>query len=531
MKSPNTRKIVIIGGGTAGWMTAAYLAKYRGGENITVIESDKIPKIGVGESVTPHVASFFDEIGIPVHDWMLKTGAVYKYANKFVNWKAGKGESEYFSFNFTIPENNFYKDISVNRTQHDFSGDVIQTRSIDYMSHLCQREGYDRFDRYFNPQYHYMEKNVAPFKDGEHLLNQPFSFSQHINAELASAYLCNEIAKPQGVKHIIAKVDQINSEHDFVKSIVLDNGDTITADLFIDCSGFHKVLVKQLGWPEKIYEHHPIDSAWVCQTLYEDQETEMVNYTQSIAEPHGWRFKIGLYHRMGNGYCFDSRYVSEADAKEHFIKQVNNRKAEPRLIKWKPTRLEKFGGGNVAAVGLSCGFVEPLEANALYTIITSVRRLNNVLDNDILDFTVYNEKMGYTIDDIADFILVHYTLSSRNDTTFWKDMQQLGKELNHKDLVLDKIYQLKNTMKSAIEGYTMFPDYMWAQLAVSWGIEVDKKQLNPTTLALAKLHFNNSEQKHSLISDHVQSNYQWHKENVFKGLNSNEWVQQYNLKF
>jgi hypothetical protein len=136
--------------------------------------------------------------------------------------------------------------------------------------------------------------------------------------------------------------------------------------------------------------------------------------------------------------------------------------------------------------------------------------------------------MGYTIDDIADFILVHYTLSSRDDTAFWRDMQKLGKKLNHKELVLEKIYQSKNTMKSAIEGYTMFPDYMWAQLAVSWGIDVNKKQLNSTTLALAKLHFNNSEQKHNIISNHVQPNYQWHKENVFNGLNSIEWEQRYN---
>lgn len=521
------RKIVIIGGGTAGWMTAAYLAKYRGGENITVVESDKIPKIGVGESVTPHVSNFFEEIGVPVHDWMLKTGAVYKYANKFVNWKTGAGESEYFSFNYPFPEKNFYKDISVNRTQEDFTDIVDNPRSIDYLSYLCQNDEYKRFDMYFNPQFHYMEKNVAPFKDGEHLLNQPFSFSQHINAELASEYLCNEIAKPQGVTQIIAKVEKINHIGDVIDSIELDNGQTITGDLFIDCSGFHKVLVKTLGWGEKTYQHHPIDGAWVCQTNYSDQAAEMVNYTQSIAEPHGWRFKIGLYHRMGNGYCFDSRYVSNEAAREHFLSQIKNPKADPRLIKWKPTRLEKFGSGNVAAIGLSCGFVEPLEANALYTIITSIRRLNNVLDQPVLDFGVYNEKMSYTIDDIADFILVHYTLSSRDDTDFWRDMRQLGKELNHKDLVLEKIYEPKNTMKAAIQGYTMFPDYMWAQLAVSWGIKVDRMKLDPVIMSLAKLHFSHSEQKHSIISDNMSASYHWHKENIFKGLDGQTWYENY----
>lgn len=122
--------------------------------------------------------------------------------------------------------------------------------------------------------------------------------------------ICNEIAKPQGVTQIVAKVQQVNADGDNIKNIILDNGDIITADLFIDCSGFYKVLINKLKWPEKVYSNHPINSAWVCQTVYEDQETEMVNYTQSIAEPHGWRFKIGIYHRMGNGYCFDSRYTA-----------------------------------------------------------------------------------------------------------------------------------------------------------------------------------------------------------------------------
>ena len=521
------RKIVIIGGGTAGWMTAAYLAKYRGGSNITVVESDKIPKVGVGESVTPHVASFFEEIGIPVHDWMLKTGAVYKYANKFVNWKTGNGESEYFSFNYTVPEKHFYKDISQAKTQEDFSDDVENARSIDYLVHLCQQEGYDRFDKYFNPQFYYMEKNVAPFMNGEHLLNQPLSFSQHINAELASSYICDEIAKPKGVKQIIAKVVDVDHEGDNIKSITLDNGEVLAADLFIDCSGLHKVLVRKLGWEEKTYEHHPIDGAWVCQTIYTDQQNEMVNYTQSIAEPYGWRFKIGLYHRMGNGYCFSSKYLENDKARDYFVSQVGNRKAEPRLINWKPTRLTKFGSGNVAAIGMSCGFVEPLEANALYIIISSIRRLNNVLDQDTLDFSLYNEKMGYTIDDIADFILVHYTLSSRKDTEFWKDMYELGKKLHHRELITEKIYEVKNTMKAAIQGYTMFPDYMWAQLAVSWGIPVNKRALNETIYPLAKLHFDISERKHSYISNHVQPNYQWHRDTIFKGMDSETWVNNY----
>lgn len=520
-------KIVIVGGGTAGWMTAGYLSKYRGGENITLIESPTIPKIGVGESVTPHVCNFFEEIGIDEFDWMKETGAVHKYANKFVNWH-GTNDTQYFSFNYTIPSKNFFKDIPVNRTQQDFSNNVQESRSIDILSSLCLEEKFNRFDRYFNPQFHYMENNVMPYKEGQDLLNQPFSHAHHINAELAGNYIRDKVAVPAGVTHIIANVENVNTNGKNISSLKLDTGETITADLYIDCTGFGRVLVNALGWKTKEY-NTPIDSAWVCQTDYDDPKNEMVNYTQSIAEPYGWRFKIGVYHRMGNGYCFSSKHISDKDAHDYFIKQIGKQRTEPRLIKWQPSRLEKFGDGNCAAVGLSCGFIEPLEANALYTIITSIRRLNNVLDNNDLNFSTYNEKMIYTIDDIMDFIIVHYTLSTRDDTEFWRDMKQIGIEKNHKQLVIDKIYQEKNTMLAATQGYTMFPDYMWAQLAVSWNIPFITKECSSEELELAKKFFMFNEDKHKYIANLCTNNYLWHYENIFK-MSSKDWGEHWILK-
>lgn len=514
----NKRKIIIVGGGTAGWMSAAYLAKYYGSENIIVVESANIPKIGVGESVTPHVRDFFDEIGIDEHDWMKETGAIHKYANKFVNW-CGNNDYQYFSFNYTTPTTNFYKDISGNRYKEDFSSTTTDSRSIDVLSDFCLNNTYDRFDKYFCPQFHYMEKNVSPYKDDQILLNQAYSYAHHINAELAGNYIKTKIAS--NVTNIIANVINVNIEGKNIKSIELDNGSVLVADLFIDCSGFSKVLVNALGWKKKVY-NTPIDSAWVCQTDYADPTNEMVNYTKSIAEPYGWRFNIGLYHRMGNGYCYSSAHISDQDAKEYFVKQIKNPRAEPRLIKWTPERLETFGDGNCAAVGLSCGFIEPLEANALYIIITSIRRLNKVLELPALDFTIYNEKMAYTIDDIADFILVHYTLSPRTDTKFWTDMQQIGREKNHKLLVVDKIYEKKNTMHNAAIGYTMFPDYMWAQLALHWNIKFDtRSNSNNIDRTLAKMHFDFNEEKHNYISDSCEKNYTWLTHNVFKDISSN----------
>ena len=275
-------RIVIVGGGTAGWMTAGYLSKYYKDSTITVVESPTIPKIGVGESVTPHVTNFFDEIGVDRHHWMKHTSAVYKLANKFVNWKKGQGESEYFSFTYTTSADSFYKDITPAISKEDFSGRVDIERTTDYLIEMAKRGDIDRFDKYFNPQFHYMEKNTSPFIDDDMLLNGPFSFSQHINAELAGNYIRDYIAVPNGVVHIIATVTTVNHEGDSISSIELDNDAKLTADLFIDCTGFHKALITELGWNEKIYSDHPIDSAWVCQTNYTDQDKELVNYTQNL---------------------------------------------------------------------------------------------------------------------------------------------------------------------------------------------------------------------------------------------------------
>jgi len=485
-------KIIIVGGGTAGWMTAAYFAKYKISNDITVIEPENIPRIGVGESVTPHVARFFEEIGISTENWMNKTGAVYKYSNKFVNWVNNKGEYEYFSFNYTTPEINFLKDITQNVSYENFS-DTTDIRSIDHMAWHC-KNGFDRFDRYFNPQFHYMEKNTLPFYKGEHLLNQPYSVSQHINAEMAAEYIRDEIAIPLGVKRIVDEVTEVIHKDKNIIELKTKNN-RIQGDFFIDCSGFHRVLVNKLGWKVKEYPQHFIDSAVVAQSDYIDKKNELVCYTQSIAEPYGWRFKIGLQHRMGNGYCYSSQHLDDETAINYFKKQVSNLKTEPKIIRWKPSRLETFAEGNVAAVGLSCGFIEPLEANALYIIVNSIRRLSKALIKDKNNFSKYNKEMGYTIDDIADFILVHYTMSNRTDTKFWKDMKK-----DHTKLINDKINNPLNTMKNSVGGYSMFPDYMWLQLAVSWGINIELKPVNEIFLDLSKKYFEYNEDKHKTIS-------------------------------
>lgn len=528
------KRVVIVGGGTAGWMTAAFLLKYYGKNNnsFTVIESPSTPKIGVGESVTPQVNEFFRDLGATTHEWMKHTGAVYKFANKLENWVTNTGESQYSAFTFAVPATNFYKSEVQPKTIHDFASDPTKERNTDYAFELCRRGIFSSFDQCFHPHYHYMEKNVAPFENKELLLNFPLSDAQHINAELAGVYLRDKMAIPGGVKHIEANVVEMEHEGSNISSLTLDNGEVITGDLFIDCTGFSRVLIKKLGWKEKIYEHNPIDRAWVCHSDYADYEKEMVNYTRSIAEPHGWRFAISLYHHIGNGYCFSSKYVSEEEALEHFLKQIGPQRYKPRLIKWTPSRLEKFGEGNIVAVGLSTGFVEPLEANSLFIIINSIYKMSEVLgasgETGTFDWDPYNRAVAAVFENIADFVLIHYTLSSRTDSEFWRDMAKKGKELNHQQLLWDRYYSEHSVLNALVLGIRAYPDMMWAQMASHWGIsKINPETLDKNLLELATQYFQNAEGKHRSISESRQGNYQWLKENVFENLSPKEWEEKY----
>lgn len=508
--------LVIVGGGTSGWLTASWFAKFHKGYNITVIESPNIPNIGVGESVTPHVTSFLLDLGVDINHWMKETGSVYKFANKFVNWVENKGEKEYFGFNYTRPESFILKDISEHISVDCLKNTNYSLRDIDYLEKLIKTGKLEKFDRYFNPHYWYMENNTMPFMD-EYLLNQPFSFSQHIDANKTGDYLKKFIALPNGVRHLEKEVSNvvINSEGE-IDSLIFDTGQKITADFFIDCTGFKGLLTTELEWNKKLFANNPIDSAWVGPSKYIDRSLELKNYTQSIALKEGWQFKIGLYSRMGNGYCFSDSFSKVDKVKNDFEFITDYQVEDCRLLRWEPYRLKKFLGKNCAAIGLSCGFIEPLEANALYIVTTTIRHLSKYLSEDKYSEQDYNKNVAYLIDDIADFILVHYTLSQRHDSEFWNEMKEIGKRENHTELVASKIDSDKNSIQSAFEGKTLFPDYMWMQFALSWDVgRKQTKDLDTKKIALFEDYFKYKERKHRLISSFCKPTDYFYDSNIF----------------
>jgi len=343
-----------------------------------------------------------------------------------------------------------YRETSELVSYNDLKYPESTVKTTDVFSQLLLDGSIDKFDRYWSSAYHYMEKNVSPFLNDKYLLNQFYSWSQHINADKCGDYVRDFIALPNGVKHISKKVIEVKCEQDKISSVVLEDGEVVTADLFVDASGFARLLVKALNWNVIPYKDYAIDTAVVAQLEYNDIQKELVNYTQSIAQPNGWMFKIGLYHRMGCGLCFSSSHLDVKQAIDEYKKLNSNRRLEPRVLSWKPARLEQFANGNVATVGLCSGFYEPLEANALYILISGIYELINSLDGykktGNLDWSNYNKKLAYTIDDLTDFIKIHYTLSKRTDTDFWNDMRSIGDKERHEDLIFQKYSDGRNSI-------------------------------------------------------------------------------------
>lgn len=525
------KKIVIIGGGTAGWFAAAKLKQDHKHLNVILVESPKIPIIGVGESVTPHVPFFFKSLGIDENDLMRQTGAIYKFANKFINW-TGPNEYQYFGFNYPTCVNLIKHEHAYAGTELDWIFNDKTVRTTDTLMQLLQQQKLSNFDQYYYSAFHFMQQNTSPFLDTDYLLNTAHSYAYHINAELCAQYVRDKVALPLGVGHIKSTLTEVGIDNQqCITHITLENHHKITADLYIDATGLNAVLLNRLGWKSKNFKLNFIDRAWVCQSDYTDPVTEMTNYTQTIAEPYGWRFIVGLYHRKGNGYCFSSNHISDQSALDYFDQKVSLKKANPKLLTWTPKRFEQLAKGNAVAVGLSCGFTEPLEANGLYTIVTSILMLSQVIsqsnNNDRLDFTHYNQILTQTIDDIANFIAVHYTLSPRSDSKFWQEMREIGRNECHSDLVYSKYYDKFNTINSAMQGYTLFPEYMWAQLAHSWKLDLDlwmKQELPTLDTEMTKLHFEYQENKNRLLSQHSENFYHWLKKHIFQDQSPSSFV-------
>jgi flavin-dependent dehydrogenase len=419
-----SNKIVIVGGGSAGWMTAAMLVKTFPEKDITVIESPDIPKVGVGESTLDGLQYYIKYLEIDKKDFFKYTNASIKLGIEFINFYKDFGEDPFF-YIFGIPEKN--------NTLWGLQDWLIKKYVYKDTPVTEYSESY--FPATFLAKYGKFSENLNNEFDG---FDPELHTSFHFDANLFGEWLKNNYAIPKGVKSIIGDVVDVNVKNKFVKSIILKDKKEIFADLFIDCTGFQSLILgKALEEPFVSYHHRlPNNNAWATQINYVEKEKELKSVTSCTALKNGWAWNIPLWSRIGAGYVYSDQFISDEEALKEFKEYLLNNKnfirspeqinsLEYKKIKIKSGIYERTWVNNVVAIGLSAGFIEPLESTGLYTVHEFLFQLVKFLLRDEFgqwEIDSYNHETRTMFDGLCQFVEMHYFLSQRRDSKYWKNI-------------------------------------------------------------------------------------------------------------
>ena len=428
------KNIVILGGGTAGWMTANLLQKKwrQRGIQISVVESPDIGIIGVGEGSTPLLKEFFDSLEISESEWMPQCNATYKNGISFNDWSTVPGYESYF---------------------HPFPCSLdFATFGFLYKYTELRRKGADvlAHPNRFSLMAGLTERKLAPLPAE----NFPFHFQYgyHFDSVLIGKFL-REKAKESGVSHIEATVEKVEQESDgSIKSLLLNTGQILSGDFFVDCSGFASILLQKtlkvpfVSFAENLFN----DSAVAIPT---DIETEIPAETLSTALSNGWAWKIPLTNRFGNGYVFSSKYCSPDEAETELRSHLNilESDVEARHLKMKVGRVQETWAKNCVAVGLSQGFIEPLEATALQFVYSTIEQFSQALEEGNFsgkNRDEFNARMNANFEGVRDYIVLHYKTNSRSDSQYWKDNRENQKISDNLRAMIECWYAIEDTQEA-----------------------------------------------------------------------------------
>ncbi len=413
--SNQIRHITVVGGGTAGWMSAVFLAtrfaSRPGGQGmrVTLIESPNVPTVGVGEATVPSMTSWLKQLGIDEDEFFLRCNASFKLGVRFVNWdKDPDGRPcDYI---------------------HPFQGVTSEMRDIStgyYFHKFANRDGRADASDALTPCRAVMNARRAP-RGPERDPEDDLRYAYHLDAGLFAQYL-KEIALQRGVEYIQDDVDEVKlGEKGFIDSLTLRTRGSYPVELVIDCTGFKGLIIQQaLGEPFVPYSKYLLcDRALAVQLPHEDV-TKLDPFTQSTALGAGWSWRVPLYSRIGTGYVFSSAFRSDDEATEEFLTHLGpaGKGATPRALSMRVGRSRRTWVGNCVAIGLSSGFIEPLESTAIFLIQRSLHHLGAYFPDRTFDPRLarrYNSLIETAYSEIRDFIVLHYCVSNRTDTAFWE---------------------------------------------------------------------------------------------------------------
>ena len=446
------RSIVIVGGGSAGWMSAAALARSYGAKiPIRLIESDDIGTVGVGEATVPHLKTFNETLGIAEQDFVKAVQGTFKLGIQFVNW--GRLGSSYIhgfgDIGHTYGMLPFYQ-YWLKAAQQGYGGDIG-----DYSIHTVAAT---------RNKFMTSATDVSPNSPLHHIAH-----AYHFDAGLYARFL-RQYAEKLGVVRTEGEIVdvELHSESGDVRSVRLKSGERVEGDLWIDCSGLRALLIE--GALKTGYENWthwlPCDRAVAMPCAKVEAPTP---YTRSTARASGWQWRIPLQHRTGNGLVYSSAFMSDTEAEAELRGHIDGKAlGDPRLIRFTTGRRRLQWNRNVVSVGLSSGFMEPLESTSIYLIQTGIGRLIELMPDRRISPLVrdrYNQQVAFEYERIRDFLILHYKATQRTDSAFWRHCGAMSipdRLQNCLDLFLDSGRFFR-------ENDEMFAYTSWVQVMIGQG--------------------------------------------------------------
>jgi len=455
MSSDNRiKRIAIVGGGTAGWIAASVLARALPNYDcaITVIESPDIGTVGVGEATIPPILDLLQFLGIDQADFVRHTGATYKLGIKFIDWfKTGHSYWHPFgAFGTSINRRPFF------HAWHKAKADGLNPQFNDFS--LCAALG-------DAGKFRYPDQSQPGPPAG-------LRYALHFDAGRVAVYL-RAYAERLGVTRLERNVAKATQREDgFLDELVFTDGERLGADLFIDCSGFRGLLIEQalhtgyLDWTNNL----PCDRAVAMPT---EMTSPRAPYTRATARPAGWQWRIPLQERAGNGYVYASAHISDQDALDDLISQVGEKAlAEPRFLRFTTGRRRLLWNRNCIALGLSSGFLEPLESTSIHLAISGVYNLLEHFPDkrfDQANIDSYNAELIHELEHVRDFIILHYCLTQRDDAPLWWHCRSMTLP----DSLAERIERYKATGRVRPKPGELFTDLSWFYIFEGMGVRPD----------------------------------------------------------
>lgn len=460
------QKVLIVGGGTAGWMAAAAIAKVLKNQycEIQLVESESIGTVGVGEATIPQIHLFNQMLGLDENEFVRKTRATFKLGIQFVNW-GNIGDRYLHSFG-------------------EVGKDMEGIQFYHYWLKLFQSGEVPNIDAY---TFNCLAAEQGRFMRSVDAGNSPLSniaYAFHFDAA-RYAMMLRDFAEERGVRRREGKIEQVSLRPDdgFIKSVTLDSGEILEADLFIDCSGFRGLLIEQAlhtGYDD--WTHWlPCDRAVAVPC---NNAPQLTPYTRSTAHSSGWQWRIPLQHRIGNGHVYCSQFISDDEAADTLLKNLDAEPlADPKFLRFTTGKRRQCWNKNCVALGLASGFMEPLESTSIHLVQTGLAKLMSLFPNrnfDQEDIDEYNRQVDFEYTRIRDFLIAHYHITQRDDSEFWKQCRAMSIP----DTLRQKMVHYQKNGRIFRASEELFNETSWLEVMHGQGLQA--KSYHPIVDTLPK---------------------------------------------